>query len=360
MKQIIVNVSGLSVEEKQRVNEALSKITGCDKAQFPGLNTRWFYAPSSYDKSRVTYSANTLSSGNKPATHTPQQVLEMAGMASAAEQIILADTLIITDSSGNIVYDSTPDSLNNFIKQRTRAGKGEALTRSGFSVKTDENGVAVMVEKRKVRKDFDPTKEYSVDVSGCTAEGKKEVQQAFFDAGFLWEIGGNGYQCLDAVQYSNTTGDGRVTKYCMYGTTTKECNMDPEEFFSYVYEPVQCSNQPKITNVGNENMNKNYENLVKKVKTLKTNLTNAETFLNNMVHGQNLLVRGLPSPHPETKFFGKITSGIKGEYGHINLCDLQEPELAPLRELISLYTRRIEDEKEEGEAKIAAIEELLS
>lgn len=31
MKQIIVNVSGLSVEEKQRVNEALAKIKGIEK-----------------------------------------------------------------------------------------------------------------------------------------------------------------------------------------------------------------------------------------------------------------------------------------------------------------------------------------
>lgn len=107
-------------------------------------------------------------------------------------------------------------------------------------------------------------------------------------------------------------------------------------------------------------MNQNYENLIKKVKTLKTNLTNADTFLHNMVHGKNLYARGLPLQNSETKFFGKITSGIQGEYGHINLCDLQERELAHLRSLISLYTRRIKDEKEEGEAKIAAIEELLS
>ena len=107
-------------------------------------------------------------------------------------------------------------------------------------------------------------------------------------------------------------------------------------------------------------MNQNYENLIKKVKTLKTSLTNADTFLHNMLHGKNLYTRGLPSRGPETTFFGKITSGIQGEYGHIDLRDLQERELAHLRELISLYTRRIEDEKEEGEAKIAAIEELLS
>lgn len=107
-------------------------------------------------------------------------------------------------------------------------------------------------------------------------------------------------------------------------------------------------------------MNQNYENLIKKVRTLKTNLTNADTFLHNMLHGKNQYARGLPSQNPKTEFFGKITAGIQGEYGQIDLCDLQERELAHLRELINLYIDRIENEKEGGEAKIAAIEELLS
>lgn len=96
-----------------------------------------------------------------------------------------------------------------------------------------------MAEKRKVRKDFDKRKEYSVDVSNCTEEEKKKVQQAFFDVGFMWESVGKEYIHLDAVQYTNTTGTGCLNKHCMYGTTTEDCNMNPDEFFSYVYEPVQ-------------------------------------------------------------------------------------------------------------------------
>lgn len=79
MKQIIVNVSDLTIEEKQRVNEALAKIMGVrmcappcwDKADilygpsFDGANVGWDYRE---------YAIQTH-------THTPQQVLEMAGMA---------------------------------------------------------------------------------------------------------------------------------------------------------------------------------------------------------------------------------------------------------------------------------------
>lgn len=77
MKQIIVNVSGLSVEEKQRVNEALAKIKGGRMC-----------APMHWDKTDVMYgpSIDGVNVGfdyrkvTNP-THTPQQVLEMAGMA---------------------------------------------------------------------------------------------------------------------------------------------------------------------------------------------------------------------------------------------------------------------------------------
>lgn len=99
--------------------------------------------------------------------------------------------------------------------------------------------VLEMAEKCKVRKDFDPTKEYSVDVSNCTDDEKRKVQQAFFDAGFPWKVGGKKYQHLYAEQYSNTTGDGHVTKFCMFSWETEECNMTAEEFLDLVYEPVQ-------------------------------------------------------------------------------------------------------------------------
>ena len=78
MKQIIVNVSGLSLEEKQRVNEALAKITGAK--QLPLFNSRagWLFAPATTGEMMVTWS---FPSETKTPTHAPQQVLEMAGMA---------------------------------------------------------------------------------------------------------------------------------------------------------------------------------------------------------------------------------------------------------------------------------------
>ena len=96
-----------------------------------------------------------------------------------------------------------------------------------------------MISNRKVHKDFDATKEYSVNVEDCTEEEKKEVQQAFFDSGFPWKAGGKAYQHLDAEQYANTTENGDVTEYCMYGSTTKGCNMTSKEFLDLLYEPKQ-------------------------------------------------------------------------------------------------------------------------
>lgn len=77
MKQIIVNVSGLSVEEKQRVNEALAKIKSlrmCDPLYWDKTDT--LYGPS---VDGVTVGFNYRK--EEYQTHTPQQVLEMAGMA---------------------------------------------------------------------------------------------------------------------------------------------------------------------------------------------------------------------------------------------------------------------------------------
>lgn len=83
MKQIIVNVSGLSEEEKHHVNEALEKITGATK--LPAINPKaaWFYAPASCGGDKVSW--NRTSPYETP-THTPQQVLEMAGMAGMVKQ----------------------------------------------------------------------------------------------------------------------------------------------------------------------------------------------------------------------------------------------------------------------------------
>lgn len=93
--------------------------------------------------------------------------------------------------------------------------------------------------KRKVRADFDKSKEYSVLVEGCSEEEKKEVQQAFFDVGILWGVDSKQYQHLDAVQYSNTDVMGRVGAYCLYGHSTEGCNMTIMEFLDLVYEPIE-------------------------------------------------------------------------------------------------------------------------
>lgn len=95
----------------------------------------------------------------------------------------------------------------------------------------------LMTTKRKVRKDFNPAKEYTVDVSECTEEEKKEVQQAFFDVGIFWEFKGETYQYLDEVSYTNTMSSGPITKYCKYGFATEDCNMTAKEFLDLVYEP---------------------------------------------------------------------------------------------------------------------------
>lgn len=174
MKQIIVDVSDLSVKEKRRVNEALAKIKNIE---FCNLNN-WdevvtMYAPS----------INGINVGfdyyiNSSQTHTPQQILEMAGM----------------------------------------------------------------VEKRGVHKDFDPVRKYNVDVSGCTEEEKKKVQQAFFDIGFLWFCDGKNYQHLHAASYTNTLASGQIMCNLMFGFTAKRCNMTAKEFLDLVYEPEKKGN----------------------------------------------------------------------------------------------------------------------
>lgn len=94
------------------------------------------------------------------------------------------------------------------------------------------------VEKRKVRRDFDATKEYSVDVSECTEEEKKEVQQAFFDVGILWKCNGAKYGHPSALQYTNKYEYGCVSAHYLYVGTSKGCNMTAKEFLDLVYEPT--------------------------------------------------------------------------------------------------------------------------
>lgn len=109
-----------------------------------------------------------------------------------------------------------------------------ALMEALLNLKYDAAGL--YVEKvEKVRKDFNPKKEYSVDVSDCTEEEKRDVQQAFFDAGILWWEGET-HKHFDAKQYSNTQGRGEVVSFLMYSPETHDCNMDAKEFLALVYE----------------------------------------------------------------------------------------------------------------------------
>lgn len=100
---------------------------------------------------------------------------------------------------------------------------------------------------RKVRTDFDKTKEYNVSVANCTKEEKVAVQRAFFDVGLQWEYGGSSFQFLDAVMYTNTLSGGRVTGYCMFGSSTKRSNMLAEEFLDLVYESESCAKEETTT-----------------------------------------------------------------------------------------------------------------
>lgn len=96
--------------------------------------------------------------------------------------------------------------------------------------------MAGMATNRKVRSDFDPKRTYSVNVSNCTEDEKKKVQQAFFDAGFVWRRSGKEYPHLDAEHYSNVYADGTPAEHCLFGET-REGSMNPKEFLDLVYEP---------------------------------------------------------------------------------------------------------------------------
>jgi len=83
MKQICVNVSDLTIEEKQRVNKALAKIKNIMPCppMFWGCPMDWesvvIMFVTSYDGGKVGFDC----CANRSPTHTTQQVLEMAGMA---------------------------------------------------------------------------------------------------------------------------------------------------------------------------------------------------------------------------------------------------------------------------------------
>lgn len=77
MKQIIENVTGLTIEVKQRVNEALAKITGFNKMTTNFAEANWMYAPGSSAHDQITRSDGDGAHADKEPTHTPQQILEM-------------------------------------------------------------------------------------------------------------------------------------------------------------------------------------------------------------------------------------------------------------------------------------------
>lgn len=76
MKKIIVDVKDLTIKDKQLVNEVLAKIANVSKIEKVITDMEWFYAPScsglhvGWDRCYKKYTP----------THTPLQVLEMAGM----------------------------------------------------------------------------------------------------------------------------------------------------------------------------------------------------------------------------------------------------------------------------------------
>lgn len=83
MKQIIVNVGGLTIEEKKRVNKALAKIKNIMPCppMILGCPMDWesvsIMFVTSYDGVKVCFDA----CANQIPTHTVRQVLEMAEMA---------------------------------------------------------------------------------------------------------------------------------------------------------------------------------------------------------------------------------------------------------------------------------------
>lgn len=105
----------------------------------------------------------------------------------------------------------------------------------------NENVGAISVERaepRKVRKDFDVTKEYRVNVAGSTDEEKKAVQDAFIAIGYKWWHPEIVYHHLDALYYGNINRDG-MTYLESWDKKPTEKSISTREFLSLVYEPVR-------------------------------------------------------------------------------------------------------------------------
>ena len=100
---------------------------------------------------------------------------------------------------------------------------------------------------RKVRTNFDKTKEYSVNVATCSKEEKRMVQQAFFNVGIVWRDYGKKYEFLDRALYTNARSSGDVTSYLMFGDPTDDRSITPKEFLGLVYEPEPCAKEEAVT-----------------------------------------------------------------------------------------------------------------
>lgn len=106
-------------------------------------------------------------------------------------------------------------------------------------------------------------------------------------------------------------------------------------------------------------MNDNYTKLAERNKHLRESHKYASTLHRNLKTGRCDFAHGLPSNSATSKLFVKITTGLKGEYGHINGRYLTDDELQLFKELVKRVTHRLATELEHTTGKINAIEKLL-
>lgn len=122
---------------------------------------------------------------------------------------------------------------------------------------------------RKVRSDFDKTKEYNVDVATCSKEEKRMVQQAFFDVGITWKNYGKKYEFLDRTLYTNTTSFGNVTGSLMFGDLTDDRRTTPKEFLDLVYEPEAVTQHPAAAQAAHLESTTSVDDFKQKEQTAK-------------------------------------------------------------------------------------------
>lgn len=84
MDHFIVNVSGLSPNEKQAVNKALAKITGCKELECQSSKAIFFYAPCPAIPNTISLDYDQH---EKKPTHTPQEIIAMAEQLNAKRKV---------------------------------------------------------------------------------------------------------------------------------------------------------------------------------------------------------------------------------------------------------------------------------